>query len=382
MGTGHFRRGTEPLVTIFQPYVPAYRVPLFDALSDLLAADGLSLAVAHTQPVGTQGERGDSRVGKWSTDVRQLRGNLAGHTITARSCAGLVRRSRVVVAELASTNLDTYWMAARHARKLVLWGHAGTYVTAPNAIDQRLELWLASRAAHTMVYTASGAAYLRGRGIAANNCTVLRNATDTTALRRAMAELSPDQVARFRTGTGASGENTVAFVGALDESKQLPLLLDASALVRRALPDFTLLVAGDGPMRDELARRAARQPEIRVLPYADHAALARIGAVAKALVVPGRVGLIAVDAMTLGLPVITTEYPYHAPEREYLRPAFCWVSARSPRSLADTLVERLGDRSGLAAASAAAAAESVHYSIEGMARRMHSAIVEVGRRAA
>ena len=34
--------------------------------------------------------------------------------------------------------------------------------------------------------------------------------------------------------------------------------------------------------------------------------------------IPGRVGLVAVDALAMGLPVHTTRYPYHAPEIEFL----------------------------------------------------------------
>jgi hypothetical protein len=37
-----------------------------------------------------------------------------------------------------------------------------------------------------------------------------------------------------------------------------------------------------------------------------------------AILMPGRIGLVAVDALALKLPVLTTDWKYHAPEAEYL----------------------------------------------------------------
>ena len=41
---------------------------------------------------------------------------------------------------------------------------------------------------------------------------------------------------------------------------------------------------------------------------------ALLGCVCDVMVIPGRVGLVAVDAMALGLPLVTTKHDAHAPE--------------------------------------------------------------------
>jgi hypothetical protein len=46
--------------------------------------------------------------------------------------------------------------------------------------------------------------------------------------------------------------------------------------------------------------------------------MAALSHVSSAIWMPGRVGLVAVDALALGLPVLTTHFPFHAPELEYL----------------------------------------------------------------
>jgi hypothetical protein len=44
-----------------------------------------------------------------------------------------------------------------------------------------------------------------------------------------------------------------------------------------------------------------------------------VGAWAEAIVMPGRIGLVAVEALVLNIPIVSTDYPHHAPEAEYLK---------------------------------------------------------------
>lgn len=55
-----------------------------------------------------------------------------------------------------------------------------------------------------------------------------------------------------------------------------------------------------------------------MLGYADSVGQALIARASSALLMPGRIGLVAVDALVLGIPIITTDWKYHAPEAEFL----------------------------------------------------------------
>ena len=84
--------------------------------------------------------------------------------------------------------------------------------------------------------------------------------------------------------------------------------------------DFRLLIAGDGSDR-KLVEGASES--MRFIRY-----LGRVGGREKALAIrsseviamPGRVGLLAVDSLVAGLPIVTTNWRWHAPEFEYLVP--------------------------------------------------------------
>lgn len=63
--------------------------------------------------------------------------------------------------------------------------------------------------------------------------------------------------ARFSPGTDARAGHEVLFVGRLVEKKGVAHLIHALAEVRRTVPAAELVLAGDGPLREGLAREAA-----------------------------------------------------------------------------------------------------------------------------
>jgi glycosyltransferase involved in cell wall biosynthesis len=368
-------KGRGGLVTVIQPYIPAYRVPFFDELDRRLAESGCDLQVVHGVPEGAQAERGDARVGSWSVPVRSSSLRLRGHVLHWRPVLRRALRSDVVIAELASTNLDTYLLALLLRRRLMLWGHGKAYVTESSALDGRLELWLARRAERVFVYTEGGAAFLRSRGYYSARITVVRNSTDTVTLRRTAAAIADDDVVAYRERLGLGLGPVAAFVGSFDDSKCLPLLFEAAALVHKRLPEFRLLVAGAGPLQHLVDIAAKDLPFVVALPRAEVPALAEIGRTAECVVIPGRVGLVAVDALALGLPVVTTTYPHHAPEAEYLTDGAKVVAEQTPESLANSVFDLLSDKPRLAAAQTEATRLGEQLTVEAMAAAFASALL-------
>jgi glycosyltransferase involved in cell wall biosynthesis len=364
-----------PVVTVIQAYVPAYRVPFFDELARQLGAAGWRLQVLHGEPDVEQARRGDARVGAWSVPIRLHQLHAVGHVLSFRRVFGQARRSDIVIAELASTNLDTYVLALLLRRRLMLWGHGRAYVTEPSTLDSWLELWLARRAHRVFVYTEGGAEYLRSHGYDPSRLTVVHNSTDTVALRAAAAALSEKDLADFRSAHDIGEGPIASFVGSYDESKLLPLLFDAAALVYEAVPGFTLLVAGAGPLQNLVDERAQRHIFVRSLPRADTGVFALIGRVSSCIVIPGRVGLVAVDALALGLPVVTTTYPRHAPEYEYLSEATKFVADANAADLARLLTGLLAGGQDATAARKAAYDRGSDLSVQAMAAAFSQALL-------
>jgi glycosyltransferase involved in cell wall biosynthesis len=125
------------------------------------------------------------------------------------------------------------------------------------------------------------------------------------------SRLSSDERARLRSELGIKG-TAFAYVGRLWEGKGLTYLFDAFAeLQRRGVGDVTLVVVGDGP--DEAALRARASDEgagnVVFCGFRDDEVLPHLYAACDVFVFPtlgDPFGMVVLEAMACGLPVIST----------------------------------------------------------------------------
>jgi glycosyltransferase involved in cell wall biosynthesis len=120
----------------------------------------------------------------------------------------------------------------------------------------------------------------------------------------------PPFVHRLDPGAVPSGPPCVLFVGRLVEAKGVR---DAVAAWRRSGVGLPLVLAGTGPLRAELATRAARggEPELEVPGWVDRDRLSGFYRRARALLLPPRwqepFGIVGLEALSFGVPVVAWE---------------------------------------------------------------------------
>jgi glycosyltransferase involved in cell wall biosynthesis len=362
------------LVMVVQRYVPFYRVPLFDAVERQLDVHGVQFVVAHGAPHGSQHARNDSVVNnRWARQVHEITVSMPrGITPTLKLVGSLSRRADLVVAELASTSLNTWDFLARRPESTILWGHGKSYVKVPGSLDTHIERRMARRAALVMTYTEAGRSNLLDGGVDPARVTAVGNSTDTVALRRARDE-TRDSAAAWRDRLHSDGL-VAMFVGGLDRDKRIPLLIDAARAAWRLDPSFRLVIAGSG--RDErLVANSEHEPWLLALPSVSPHDMASLSHVVSAIWMPGRVGLIAVDALALDLPVLTTRSSLHAPEMDYL------VEDSTAHFLPDTADEYAAEALAIMRCTAAQTTGNAHEipSVEAVAARITTAILGVLR---
>lgn len=160
--------------------------------------------------------------------------------------------------------------------------------------------------------------------------------------------------AAIRERHGLDGDPVVACVGRLVRRKGQDILVEAWPRVREAIPDARLLLVGDGPLRDDLAKAAAEQPAGAItltgrVPWdelpAHHAA-------ADVFAHPNRdrwlglesegFGVIFLEAQAVGRPVIAGDSG-GAPEALIPGETGVLVDGTSTSEVADAVVEMLSD---------------------------------------
>lgn len=302
----------KPLIVITQPYVPAYRVPLFDEVARQLEAENLDLKVVSARPTGIQSARGDRASGVWHAEISARDIPIAKWSVTLRRLPEAAKRAALVVSELEALNA-LGWTETFRKRPTVLWGHGKGFVNKAGALSDRVESLLASRADHVMTYSEGGRRFLLSSGrIRPDSVTAIGNSTNSAVIR-AYTEQA------LSVGWVAPPGPHALYVGGLDRSKRVPFLLQAFEAGRKVDPSLRLTVVGKGADEPLVREAASTTPQLRYVPEARDESLAALGLESTMMWIPGRVGLVAVDALAMGLPVHTTNFEYHAPEIEFLR---------------------------------------------------------------
>jgi len=332
-------------VIIVQTYIPTYRVPFFEELRCSLAGRRIELRVVTSRPAREQAARDDAAHLDWADQVIGREVKVAGRRLILATSARYWSHSDAVIAMQQGTSLDTnHALVSMKMRgiRVGLWGHVKPYTSAGNRLDLWVERRQLHRADHVFAYTDGGAEYAIEAGVEPARVTSVQNTVDTSELGAARRSLTAADIRRFQADQGVASNKTLAFIGGLDRPKRIELLVDVLDRVWACDPSIRLLVGGTGEQEALLAPSVERGQTIL---------LGRVGARQKALmaassvaiVMPGRIGLVALDALVLGKAILTTEWPYHAPEAEYLTVGESkFVSADTPSDFTELVLRATG----------------------------------------
>ncbi|MFG2755514.1 glycosyltransferase family 4 protein [Streptomyces wuyuanensis] len=387
--------GPRRRVVVVQPYVPGYRTSFFDLLQTRLDAEGVDLEVLHGPAPANQAARGDAASCACATQVATRRLPVpGGRSLLWRRVQRRAASADLVVLEQALHNLEAYPLLLRStgrpgcAPRVAFWGHGRTYTKPPSRLEAAVKGALTRLGSWFFAYTEGGAAHVASRGFPRDRITVVRNSVDTTELAagraRAARPGTPEfaEAALLRKRYGLTEGRTALYLGGLDAPKRIPFLLDCADRVAAELPGFRLLVAGDGADR-HLVDAAADRPgsPVVAIGHTSGPRTAPLGAACDVMLMPGRVGLCAVDSFALRTPVVTTDWPWHAPEFEYLADGRnALVTPDDPAAYAGAVTALLRDPARLEALRTACRDDVPAYTTEGMAARFRDGLLQAMER--
>jgi alpha-1,6-mannosyltransferase len=170
----------------------------------------------------------------------------------------------------------------------------------------------------------------------------------------------PDDAAETRATLGiAPGKKLLLYVGRLAPEKNTATLFDAFRIVANRSHDFTLLVIGDGPQREQLRRFERETGSVKWMQYCtDPLELARYYRAADAFGHPGMqetFGLVALESQACGTPVVGIRGSRL--DGIILHDQESWANSNSAEALAEA-IQQFGalDLAGLGRAAAEKAA--------------------------
>jgi glycosyltransferase involved in cell wall biosynthesis len=357
-----------------------YRVPFYEGLHKALEKEGIELRVAYGPPPTFEDGKQDNVElrGPYAIKVRSRW--LMGERLLLQSILGEVRRADLVIVEQATKNLMNFLLLALSAlgwRRVAYWGHGYNRRGMHGSISERLKKRLIDRVDWWFAYTPETARYLHGCGVRAEIITTVYNSIDTKGFRESLGSVKPSALMEAKKALGMDESRVIGlYCGALYREKRIGFLLESATMIKQALPEFELLVIGGGPEKDAVMQASRMEPWVHCLgPKFGHEK-ALYFLMAHVFLNPGLVGLAILDCFTAGLPMITTDVPFHSPEIDYLEDGVNGLMIpHDPERYAEEVIRILIDEARLAAMRKEALESGKKYSIESMVQYFKDGIL-------
>ncbi|WP_150047523.1 glycosyltransferase family 4 protein [Methylomonas rhizoryzae] len=368
-------------IVIFQPVLKKYRVPLFIRLGDALEKKGYKLTVVCGSPPRYQIEKNDNVLSNGK------------YWVVGKSywlCNERVHFLPIALKYIVSSNIFITEQANKHFHNIILlvlrflrlkrfayWGHGQNRQGNPGSISERIKRLLICSCDWWFAYTKGVAELVVFHGFPSDKITVLNNSIDTTDFRHDLDCVSILDVYKFKIAHRIPENARIGlFCGSLYSDKKLDFLLSAAIKIHKRDPLFYLLIIGGGDDKSLVESFADQHSFIIYVGSSFGIDKAIAFKSAEVFLCPGLVGLAILDAFVAGLPLITTNFPYHSPEIEYLKHDFNGLmSVFDIDSYADMVVDIFADRRRLSDLRTNATNTSIDYSIEKMASNFEYGIL-------
>jgi glycosyltransferase involved in cell wall biosynthesis len=376
-------------VAIVELELRQYRVPFFDALRIELASRDVDLRLLHSTPGPGRDARGDLVELPWGRYVRLREFGLGGKSVKWQDAPPMLWRAELVVVTQATRMLLNYrllWRRRRGGPLVAFWGHGRSPYHDAIPLSESVKRWASRQPDWWFAYTDEVVDVVAGFGFPRERITSVQNSTDTRRMEAEVAAASAD-VGGLRGELGITTEGPVGlFIGALVPEKRLDFLVSAADRIRAQVPDFELVVVGEGPLAGSMAEQARSRPWLHLLGRRFGDELAPVLAAASVLLVPEWVGLVITDGLAAGRPLIASAAAAHGPEIAYLRSGRNGLlvdDGGDPGRYAAAVVEVLADPEGLRRLQSACVEDAAAFGLEVMATRFADGIegaLAAGRR--
>lgn len=310
-------------VHFYQQRLVHYRESFLQRSRDLLCDRNIELFFIHSAPDAEALKKKDSGYLSWSHEVKPKAFRFGGITgVWLPKPKGIGSPELVILSQENKLLANYMWLLRRQfgGPKLAFWGHGRNFQTnAPKGIRERLKRLLIGRVDWWFGYTQMTREILISAGYPDERITVFDNAIDNDNFKSDLDSVSDTELVALHKRLGLQKDAPVGlFCGSLYPDKRVSFMVEAADRIRAAIPDFSLIVIGDGSSAGEVKTAAASRPWLHWVGAKKGREKAAYFRLASVTVNPGAVGLHVLDSFLAGAPMATTSDAKHGPEVIYL----------------------------------------------------------------
>lgn len=368
-------------VAIVQSWLTPYRLPFYEHLRRELGERSVELTVVYGQAGRDEAAKRPHTALPWGLYAPNRYVQLGSKELSWQPCLALIADADLVIVEQALKRLVNVVLLAQRGllgRRVAFWGHGRNFQLHRGSwpaerVKQRL-----SRGVHWwFAYNELSARAVEALPYPRSRITVVDNAVDTAGLRAARGRLAPAELEALRSRLDIRSDNVALFVGGMYSDKRLGFLLECCQRIRAVVPDFEIILVGDGPDVALVEAAARRHRWVHLERARFGAELAPYFATARLLLIPGAVGLAVLDSFAFGVPLVTCDLPYHGPEMDYVVPgvnAAVVGDGDDAAAYASTVADLLASGPARARLAEGCRRSASSYTVEGMAQRFAAGV--------
>jgi glycosyltransferase involved in cell wall biosynthesis len=362
-------------IVICQHRLMHYRIALFDRLRQACLEREIDLHLVHGQATRRERIKMDEGSLPWAYKVVNKVWEVGARDWIWQPFPRALKDADLVVVMQENRILSNYpLLLARvwSARRVAYWGHGVNFQSdAPGGLRESWKRLMLTRVDWWFAYTEMTVDIVRRTGYPEERITCLNNAIDNEAFKRDLASVATDQLRTMRLEIDApEGAPIGLFCGSLYVDKRLGYMIEAADQIHAALPEFRLLVIGDGPDAGEIRDAMTTRPWLKWLGVRKGIEKAAWFRLADVVINPGAVGLHVLDSFCSGIPMITTAEARHGPEIAYLKNGINGLVVEGGTDrYADSVVTLFRDRTKLAAIKQAALHDADQYTLTNLVER-------------
>jgi len=336
-------------VLIIQRAIPHYRVSFFKELYARLNNTGIELSVIYS----TGPKEGDpfhtNSSHPWGKRVKCFSLHRGARRITLQLINPLkLDKFDMIIIEQANEhflNPIIFFLRFIYRYKVAFWGHGkNRQCDSRHSISEALKRYMLNWSDWWFAYTPETTRYLIDRGVPESRITTVNNSTDTASFYAELIRVNELVIAKKKIELDIKSNNIGLFCGSMYAKRGLDFLIAAADEIREKVSDFHLILIGAGSAENLIEEAAHTRDWLHYLGPAYGAEKAVIFSMSKMLLMPGVLGLIVIDSLVSGVPIITVRSDQHGPEIDYLEDGVNgFITEPITTLFAEKAVELFGD---------------------------------------
>lgn len=313
--------GSLNKILIIYKFLPQWRVDFFNRLKDALLNEGIELSLVYGKLKGQVSKKNDEVDLDWANYLPNKFIKFGKLELIWQPALKYILKSDLIIVEQANKLIINYFLIILRKltkKKFAFWGHGLNLQDNPNSFANKFKRIYSKQCDWWFAYTKNVSKTVKSIGFPENRITIVQNAIDTKYLLKIYNEITEFEIMnikeKFSIGDGPIG----LYCGGMYKEKRLDFLLESCENIKKEIPSFEMIFLGGGPEEYKIKDKVNSRKWIHYIGPKFNNDKVPFFKIADVFLMPGLVGLAILDSFAMQTPLITTNYPFHSPEIEYL----------------------------------------------------------------